>query len=179
MIHYIKVLFVAASISLTSCTAMKDLGQSLDGGGVEQVEGEYYYELKFWLQSRSHHRWQGKSPTQVRAELADNVFLRNQPKYNTGTRGRAMAYYYCLDTPRFIRYIHLNTAAPIRNLHIYVWQGEDWKIAVKRENPVDAGTRIEINRRTEAIRVVQFTWDPERNSRDHVTDFEVYAQKKK
>ncbi|MDE0300807.1 MAG: hypothetical protein OXN17_19380 [Candidatus Poribacteria bacterium] len=88
------ILFVAALIGVSACASMKDLGQSLDGGGIEQVEGE------------------------------------------------------------------------------------DWKTVKKMKKTVDAATRIDINRRTEAIRVVQFTWNFTRKSRDHVTDFEVYVQKK-
>ena len=172
------VLFIAALISVSACAAMKDLGQSLDGGGIEQVEGEYYYELKYMFQSRTAHRWKGKSPTQVRVDLADNRYFRSQPKYNTGARGRAAAYYYCLDTPRFIRYIHLDTVDPIKNLYIYIWEGEDWKTVKKMKKPVEAATRIDINRRTEAIRVVQSTVELKRNSQDHVTDFDVYVQKK-
>ena len=70
----------------------------------------------------------------------------------------------------------MDTVDPIKNIDIYVWEGETWKIVQKLKSEVDTQTRIDINRRTNAISVVQKTIKT--GSQDRVTDFEVYAQKK-
>ncbi len=169
------ILCVVVLIGVSGCAPMKNLGQSLGGGGVEQVEGKYYVELKYYRESASKHHFKRKSPTQIMKDMAENVFFRSQPKYKQ-TRGRAMVYYYCIDSPRFIRYIRMDTVDPIRNVEIYVWEGETWRIVRKLKSAVDAQTRIDINRRTNAISVVQKTIKA--GSQDRVTDFEVYVQKK-
>ena len=169
------ILCVVVLIGLSGCAPMNNLGQSLGGGGTEQVEGKCYVELKYYRESASKHYFKRKSPTQIMNDMADNAFIRSQPKYKQ-TRGRAMVYYYCIDSPRFIRYIRMDTVDPIKNVDIYVWEGDTWKMVRKLKPLVDATTRIDINRRTNAISVVQKTIKG--NTRDHVTDFEVYAQKK-
>ncbi len=169
------IMCVVVLIGVSGCAPMKDLGQSLGGGGIEQVEGKYYVELKYYRESASKHHFKRKSPTQIMKGMADNVFFRSQAKYEH-TRGRGMVYYYCMDSPRFVRYIRMDTVDPIKNIDIYVWEGETWRIVRKLKSEVDAQTRIDINRRTNAISVVQNTIKTD--SRDHVTDFEVYVQKK-
>lgn len=169
-------LLIAALISLSSCASIENLGQALGGGGVEPVDGKYYIELTYFVESRTKHHFKGKSPAQVMKNLSDNAFLREQPKYLP--RGRAQAYYYCLDSPRFVRYVQLHTAAPIKNIDVYVWEGENWVIVRQLAKPISAKTRIGINRRTSAIRVVQKTVNLGRKPMDRITDFDVYVQKK-
>lgn len=177
-LEMIAILCVIVLISVSGCAPMKNLGQSLGGGGIEQVEGKYYVELKYYKESASKHHFNRKSPTQIIKDMADNVFMRSQPKYEqTRQRGRrGMVYYYCMDSPRFIRYIRMETVDPIKNIDVYVWEDETWKIVGKLKSAVAAQTRIDINRRTNAISVVQKTIKT--GSKDRVTDFEVYVQKK-
>ena len=169
-------LLIAALISLSSCASIENLGQALGGGGVEPVDGKYYIELTYFKESTTKHHFKGKSPAQVMKNLSENAFLREQPKYLS--RGRAQAYYYCLDSPRFVRYVQLHTVAPIKNIDVYVWEGENWVIVRQLAKPISAKTRIGINRRTSAIRVVQKTVDLGRKPMDRITDFDVYVQKK-
>ena len=177
------ILCVVVLIGVFGCAAMKNLGQSLDGGGVEQVEGKYHVELKFRFESATEHPFLRKSPVQIMHDMEDNVYLRSQPKYDLNRsinreRWRGMVHYYCLDSPRFIRYIRMNTVDPIKNIDIYVWEGETWQIARQLKSPIDAQTRIDINRRTNAISVVQNTISYRNGSQGHITDFAVYVQKK-
>ena len=171
-------LLIAALISLSSCASIENLGQALGGGGVEPVNGKYYIELTYFKESATKHHFKGKSPAQVLKNLSDNAFLREQPKYLPRARGRGQAYYYCLDSPRFVRYVQLHTVAPIKNIDVYVWEGENWVIVRQLVKPISAKTRIGINRRTSAIRVVQKTVDLGRKPMDRITDFDVYVQKK-
>lgn len=170
-------------ISVSGCAAMTNLGQSLDGGSVEQVEGKYHVELKLRFESATKHRFLRKSPAQIMRDMEDNVYLRSQPKYDLNQslnrkRWRGMVHYYCLDSPRFIRYIRMDTVESIKNIDIYVWEGETWQIVRQLKSPIDAQTRIDINRRTNAISAVHKTISYRKGSRGHITDLAVYVQKK-
>ena len=57
-----------------------------------------------------------------------------------------------------------------------MWEGETWEILRKLKSAVGAQTRTDISGRANAISVVQKTIKTD--ALDHVTDFEVYVQKK-
>lgn len=156
---------------LLGCTTVAQLGETLDGGGVERIQGHFEKEIL------SKDKYKGFPPTSiVRTQARTFYVYRVTPENNLG-HAVATAYYFEIAKPRFIRHIRLHTDEPVKNIKIYVREDSDrWKLARQFKSPVDERTRIAINMRGDAIRVVQNTISWARP--DIITDIEVYAQKK-
>ena len=128
---------------------------TLDVGGTEVVDGEFYDVL---IKSTTR----GWAPT----------------TYNTDV---AHAYHFVLDKPRFVRYMYLQTLGPpVKNVDVYTRRTstDTWKRIKQIKSPVDETTRIDLNIRVDAIRVIPRTivfrgiksWGV-------ISGFIVYAQK--
>ena len=156
---------------LCSCTRLEQIGESFDSGGVERVAGDFHWEIL------SKDKYKGYPPTNVLRTRSRTFYVyRVTPENNLG-HAVAHAYYFQFGKPRFVRYIRLQTKEPVKNIKIYVRADrERWKMARQFKSPVDRRTRIDINIRTDAIRVIQNTISGDRL--DIITDVEVYAQKK-
>lgn len=168
-----KAILISLLLPLSGCANLAQLAESLDSRGVERIEGNFLKEVL------SKDKFKGIRPTSTVKTKADKVFnvYHLSPEDQSIGHAVAMGYYFYTDLPRFIRYIKLRTAEPVKNIDIYVRVGsENWMIARQLKSPVDSQTRIDINKRADAIRVVQKTvsWD----RRDIATDIEVYVQKK-
>ena len=93
---------------------------------------------------------------------------------------------FTLNEPRFVRRIVLHSAAPVKNVDVYVRVGKDeWKVAAQLKKPVDSRTPIEINMRGDVVRVVQksITWGSGdryrlRTNRNLIRDIEVFVAQK-
>ena len=121
---------------------------ALDTGGVERVKGTFYFAI-----------------------MGDGIVQNSAHIWSV-----ASACYFVLDEPRFIQYMHIQTSDPIKNLDVYTLLGkESWNLIKQIKSPIDATTRIVINRRAKEIRGVQKTVSQRKN--DYITGFEVYAQK--
>ena len=167
-----KILFLFFAIFLAGCSAILT---SLDTGGVERVDGTYCFEFvgkrgRYWQHRETPDTPQGRGP---------------------------YAYYFTMDTPRFVRYLYaVIPHDPVRNVGVYARRDDkrQWELIKQIKNPLTSTTRIDINRRAIEIRLVQKTV-----SRNHdymslsltgkprekidknevITGFEVYAQKVK
>lgn len=103
-----------------------------------------------------------------------------------GDFGGAVGYFFTLNEPRFVRRIVLHSAAPVKNVDVYVRVGKDeWKVAAQLKKPVDSRTPIEINMRGDVVRVVQksITWGSGeryrvRFNRNLIRDIEVFVAQK-
>ena len=103
-----------------------------------------------------------------------------------GDFGGAVGYLFTLNEPRFVRRIVLHSAAPVKNVDVYVRVGKDeWKVAAQLKKPVDSRTPIEINIRGDVVRVVQksITWGSgdrfrARTGKNVIRDIEVFVAQK-
>ena len=167
-----KFLSLFFAILLIGCSAILT---SLDTGGVERVDGTYRFEFvgergRYWQHRETPDTPQGRGP---------------------------YAYYFTMDTPRFVRYLYaVAPHDPVRNVGVYTRRDDkrQWELIKQIKNPLTSTTRIDINRRAIEIRLVQktvsrnsdymslsLTGKPrEKTDKDEViTGFEVYAQKVK
>ena len=157
-----KVLCLFCTMVFVGCSSILS---SLDGGGIELVDGDFYYD-PLEATSRYSTRPAGASANVTRAAW-----------YNHGV---AHSYRFTIDAPRFIRYIHLETlGAPMKNLDIYARlnDADNWKMVKQIKSPVDADTRIDVNVRASEIRAIQKTVSLQRDADDIIIGFKVYAQK--
>lgn len=167
----ILIVLLVGWLFLGCTTTLTQLRETIDGGGVERIQGHFEKEIL------SKDKYKGFPPTSiVRTQARTFYVYRVTPENNLG-HAVATAYYFEIAKPRFIRHIRLHTDEPVKNTKIYVRVDSDrWKLARQFKSPVDERTRIVINMRGDAIRVIQNTisWDRP----DIITDIEVYAQKK-
>ena len=168
-----KAVLSSLLLLLCACAKLEQLAESLDSGGVERIEGNFQKEVL------SKDKFKGIPPTRIEKTRANKIFYVYHLPAEDRLIGHAVAmgYYFYTDLPRFIRYLKLRTDEPVKNIDIYVRNGsENWKLVRQLKSPVHSQSHIDINKRANAIRVVQKTvsWD----RRDIVTDIEVYAQKK-
>ena len=139
-----KILFLFCTMVFVGCSPILS---SLDGGGIERVDGRFYYD-PLEATSRYSTRPSGASANVTRAAW-----------YNHGV---AHSYRFTIDAPRFIRYIHLETlGAMVKQI----------------KSPVDADTRIDVNVRASEIRAIQKTVSLQREADDIIIGFKVYAQR--
>lgn len=158
----LKILILLAAIVFVGCSAILS---SLDDGGTELVSGEFYDES---LPARTTGPGLDRIGTARRTHEIEN--------------GTVPSFHFAFNEPRFIRYFYLDTAGgPVRNLDIFIWlsDAETWKLVKKIKSPVNTTTRIDLNRRTSEIRVIQKTLSLRRESDEMITGFRVYAQKEK
>ena len=157
-----KVLCLFCTMVFIGCSSILS---SLDGGGIELVDGDFYYD-PLEATSRYSTRPSGASANVTRAAW-----------YNHGV---AHSYRFSLDVPRFIRHVYIETlGAPVKNLDIYAQlnDADNWKMVNQIKSPVDNSTRIEINVRASEIRMIQKTVSLRRDADDIIIGFKVYAQK--
>ena len=158
-----KVLCLFCTMFFVGCA---DIVSSLDDGGTELVSGKFYYDP---LKATSRYSTNPSS--------SHSAYRTRQARYDHGI---AHSYRFSIDTPRFIRYMHLDTLGnPIKNVEVYtrLTDADSWKLVKQFKLPVKTTTRIDLNVRASEIRVIQKTVSLQRDADDIIIGFKVYAQR--
>lgn len=152
-VQIIGFLFLFCIVVVLGCSSVLPY---LDGGESELIQGKFYDSF-------------------LPADTSRRALWLPAGSY----RGIARIYQYAFDTPRFIRYIYLETLGdPIKNVDIYTQRNDTdrWRLVQQYKSFIDMSTRIDMNVRASKIRVVQKTLSTRRQPDDLVIGFKVYAQ---